>query len=289
MPTTACAPASESSAAGRGLLGGTGSLLAWAAIWLFEAVIWLFPFNRTANSITDQLTDTANGEPGWYAHFLTSTGHAFAGTGIWMAAILATVSVIIGLGPLVSRRSGIYIGIGIALALLYWITGEGLGELLTFGGTDPNNGPIIALIGLSVLPLVPEPADEPTPASRFLAANPLGALGARAGRDPDPVRRGVVPSSSSAAASVVLLVVDVGHEHERIVLLHEGDVDDAVRQIVEDRRRRQFDEHVRHGRPRCHGPELEVHRPTPAGRRGRAVDHGLGHDGRGSQDANARL
>ena len=78
----------ESSAAGRGLLGGTGSLLAWAAIWLFEAVIWLFPFNRTANSITDQLTDTANGEPGWYAHFLTSTGHAFAGTGIWMAAKL---------------------------------------------------------------------------------------------------------------------------------------------------------------------------------------------------------
>ncbi len=145
----------ESSAAGRGLLGGTGSLLAWAAIWLFEAVIWVFPFNRTANSITEQMTDTAKEEPGWYAHFLTSTGHAFAGTGIWMAAILATVSVIIGLGPLVSKRAGIYIGLGIALALLYWVTGEGLGELLTFGGTDPNNGPIIALIGLSVLPLVP--------------------------------------------------------------------------------------------------------------------------------------
>jgi len=42
----------ESSAAGRGLLGGTGSLLAWAVLWLFEAVIWLFPFNRTANAIT---------------------------------------------------------------------------------------------------------------------------------------------------------------------------------------------------------------------------------------------
>ena len=67
----------ESSAAGHGPLGGTGSLLAWAAIWLFQAIIWLFPSNRTANSITDQLTDTANGEPGWYAHFLTSTGHAF--------------------------------------------------------------------------------------------------------------------------------------------------------------------------------------------------------------------
>ena len=147
------------------------------------------------------MTDTANGEPGWYAHFLTSTGHAFAGTGIWMAAILGHGLVVIGLGPLVSRRSGIYIGIGIALALLYWITGEGLGELLTFGGTDPNNGPIIALIGLSVLPLVPEPADEPTPASRFLAANPLGALGAVLAVILIPSAVALVPSSSSAAAS----------------------------------------------------------------------------------------
>ena len=190
----------ESSAAGRGLLGGTGSLLAWAAIWLFEAIIWLFPFNRAANSITDQLTVAANGQPGWYAHFLTSTGHTFAGTGIWMAALLATMSVIIGLGPLVSKRSGIYIGLGIALALLYWITGEGLGELLTFGGTNPNNGPIIALIGLSVLPLVPEPVDEPTPASRFLAANPLGALGAVLAVILIPSVVAVIPSSSSAAA-----------------------------------------------------------------------------------------
>jgi hypothetical protein len=191
---------SESSAAGRGLLGGTGSLLAWAAIWLFEAIIWLFPFNRTGNAITDQLTDTANGEPGWYAHFLTSTGHAFAGSGIWMAAILATVSVIIGLGPLLSRRAGIYIGLGIALALLYWVAGEGLGELLTFGGTDPNNGPIIALIGLSVLPLVPETADEPTVAASFLAANPLGALGTVLAVILIPSAVAVIPSTGSAAA-----------------------------------------------------------------------------------------
>ena len=190
----------ESSAAGRGLLGGTGSLLAWAAIWLFEAIIWLFPSNRTANAITGQLTDTANGEPGWYAHFLTSTGHAFAGTGIWMAAILATVSVVIGLGPLLSKRAGIYIGFGIALALLYWITGEGLGELLTFGGTDSNNGPIVALIGLSVLPLVPALAEEPTPASRLLATNPLAALGTVLAVILIPSAVAVVPSTSSAAA-----------------------------------------------------------------------------------------
>jgi hypothetical protein len=191
----------DSSAAGRGLLGGTGSLLVWAAIWLFEAVIWVLPFNRTANSITNQLTDTASGEPGWYAHFLNSVGHAFSGTGIWMAAILATLSIVIGLGPLLSRRAGTYIGMGIALALLYWVTGEGLGELLTFGGTDPNNGPLIALIGLSVLPLVPEAAKEPTVAARFLAANPLGALGALLAVVLIPSVVAVVPAAAGSAAS----------------------------------------------------------------------------------------
>jgi hypothetical protein len=67
-----------SSAAGGGLLRGTGSLFVWAAIWFLEAVLWLLPFNRHGNSISNQMADTASGEPGWYAHFLNSFGHAFS-------------------------------------------------------------------------------------------------------------------------------------------------------------------------------------------------------------------
>ncbi len=192
---------SQSSAAGRGVFGGTGSLLVWAGIWIFQAIIWLFPFNRTANAVTNQMTDTANGEPGWYAHFLNSFGHAFVGAGIWVAVILAALSMVIGLGPLISKRPGSYIGLGIALALLYWVTGEGVGELLTFSGTDPNNGPLLALIGLSILPTVPEPADEPTLAARLLATNPLGALSSVLAVILIPSAVAIIPSSSDAAAS----------------------------------------------------------------------------------------
>ncbi len=35
----------QSSAAGRGVFGGTGSLQVWTGIWIFQAIIWLFPFN----------------------------------------------------------------------------------------------------------------------------------------------------------------------------------------------------------------------------------------------------
>ena len=73
-----------SSAAGRGVFGGTGALLAWAALWAFEAIIWMFPFNRTGDSISNQMATTASGEPGWYGHFLHSFGQAFTGAGVWI-------------------------------------------------------------------------------------------------------------------------------------------------------------------------------------------------------------
>jgi hypothetical protein len=194
------ATGTESSAAAHGLFGGTGSLLVWAAIWLFEALIWMFPHNRTGSSITSQMASTAQGEPGWYAHFLNSVGHAFVGAGVWMAVIVAAVSVVIALGPLLSTRPQVYIGIGIGLALLYWVTGEGLGELLTGGGTDPSNGPIVALIGLSLLPLVPARNDEPAPAARLLTAHPLAAVFSVMALVVVPLAAAVVPTSGDLVA-----------------------------------------------------------------------------------------
>ncbi len=173
----------DSSVAARGLLGGTGSLIAWAAIWMFEAVVWMFPFNRNGDAVVNQMAGMANGmagaadgQPGWYAHLLTSFGHAFVGAGVWVAVILAAASVFIALGPLVSNRSQLYIGLGIGLSLAYWITGEALGGLLTGSATDPNNGPILALLGLCLLPLVPARADDPTPAAKLLAARPMAGV-----------------------------------------------------------------------------------------------------------------
>jgi hypothetical protein len=199
--STEGAVGAESSAAAHGLLGGTGSLLLWAAIWVFEAIIWMFPFNRTGSAISSQMADTAQGEPGWYAHLLNSFGHAFVGAGIWMAVILAVISLVIALGPLVSNRPQVFIGLGIALALAYWVTGEGLGSLLTGGGTDPSNGPIVALIGLSILPLVAARADEPTPAARLLATKPQAAVLSALALVLVPLVAAVVPTSYDTVAA----------------------------------------------------------------------------------------
>jgi hypothetical protein len=191
----------DSSAAASGLFGGTGALLVWAAIWGFEAIIWMFPANRTGNAITNQMSATAVGEPGWYAHLLNSFGHAFTGAGVWVAVLLAVTSIVIALGPLVSNRPQFFIGLGIVVALGYWVTGQGLGELLTGGGTDPSNGLVIALIGLCVLPLVPLPASEPAPAARFISRYPLGAVLGVLGLTLVPLAVAVTPAGDQVLLS----------------------------------------------------------------------------------------
>jgi hypothetical protein len=191
----------DSSAAGRGVFGGTGALLVWAAIWLFEAIIWMFPANRTGNAVTDQMSATAAGEPGWYAHLLNAFGNAFTGAGVWVAVLLAVASIVIGLGPLVSNRTEVFVGLGVVLALGYWVTGQGLGELLTFRGTDPSNGPIIAIIGLSILPLVPARAEQPAPAARLIAVHPVGAVLAVLGLALAPLAVAATPAATSVVAS----------------------------------------------------------------------------------------
>jgi hypothetical protein len=190
-----------SSAAGMGPFGATGARAVWAALWVFEALLWMFPANRTPGSITDQLTDSAGGEPGWYAHFLNSLGHAFVGAGAPVAVILAAASLIIGIGPLVSRRASVFIGLGIGLALLYWVTGEGLGELMTGMGSDPSNGPLVVLLGLAILPTVPEPADAPVPAARLFSRHPAWATLGVLGLAVVPAAVAVVPSAPVAVAA----------------------------------------------------------------------------------------
>jgi hypothetical protein len=191
----------DSSVAGRGVFGGTGALLVWAAIWIFEAIIWMFPANRVGNAVTNQMSATAHGEPGWYAYLLNSFGHAFTGAGVWVAVLLAATSIVIALGPLVSNRIEVFIFLGIALALGYWVTGQGLGELLTLGGTDPANGPIIALIGLSILPLVPAQASEPTVAARLMSQYPVGAVLGVLGLALVPLAVAVTPAGTQVVIS----------------------------------------------------------------------------------------
>ena len=43
--------------------------------------------------------------------------------------------------------------LGIVVAAVIWVFGEALGEILTGGATDPNSGPLLALLALAYWPV----------------------------------------------------------------------------------------------------------------------------------------
>ena len=199
----------DSSAAGRGVFGGTGALLVWAAIWLFEAIIWMFPANRTGNAVPIRCRTPL---PGSRAGTPTScilrscvygsrrVGRGPPGRGLHRDRPRSVVS---RTGP---RSSWDWASSSPSDT---GSPGKGLGELLTFGGTDPNNGPIVALIGLSILPLVPA-RGRTARASRTAHGDPsgrrrLGGAWVLASprwpwRPPLPPPRPMAPSSDNLVA-----------------------------------------------------------------------------------------
>lgn len=141
-----------SSAAARGVGGAATPLIVWAGFWSLAAVLFVLPHNRTTTSISSAITGMQSGEPGAYGHFLHGVGGTLSTTGTQWAWMLAALSVVVGFGPLLSRRPGVFLAIGGVLSLAFWVTGQGLGGMFTGSGTDPNTGPIIAVLALAMTP-----------------------------------------------------------------------------------------------------------------------------------------
>lgn len=158
-----------SSAAARGLGGVATPLAIWTGYWSLAAILFLLPDNRTETSISSAIVGMTAGQPRWYTHFLTTVGSWFHTSGTETAWVLAIISLVIGLGPLVARRPGPYLALGVLASLAFWITAQGLlGGILTGSGTDPNTGPLIVLLAAAMVPTVS--------ATRTRTAPPLGAL-----------------------------------------------------------------------------------------------------------------
>ena len=145
VPRDAHAPA-----AAEGPLGEGGGIALWAMVWCGFGLLWLLPASSNSGALSGALKDAASGEPGWLAHLQLSVAHSVGNGGGSVALVAAFLSFFVGVGPILFRRNAIFLVVGVAMALDFWVLGQAFGQVFTGMATDPDTGPLLVLLALAV-------------------------------------------------------------------------------------------------------------------------------------------
>jgi len=136
-------------------VGAPAARALWLVLWGSLAYFALTPANRAPQALHDMIAGMADGEPGWLAALERHSAALLAHQGLAASIVLAVALVIIAVGvylpPPVARATLI---LAIVVAAIIWVVGEAFGVILSGGGTDPNSGPLLALLALTYWPLV---------------------------------------------------------------------------------------------------------------------------------------
>lgn len=150
----------------------------WAFIWVGGAIFQLLPGQNSVSDVSSMIAGNASGSPGWLAYIdnhiayaINATGSPMQSTnnmhmsmnqmammqtngksGFWLILLIAAVQIYIGLAVFVGGRYRMSaIASGIVLSLVFWVVGQSFGGILISLATDPNTGPLIVILGLSIL------------------------------------------------------------------------------------------------------------------------------------------
>jgi hypothetical protein len=125
----------------------------WLVFWAAMVFFTLQPANLSGQSLHDMAVSMADGEPSWLASlergFASLVAHQGATAGVLLAAAFAVIAVSVFLPARTARAA---IVLALVVSAFIWLFGQALGGLLTGGGTDPNSGPLLALLALLYWP-----------------------------------------------------------------------------------------------------------------------------------------
>lgn len=137
-----------------GLLGVRGTKLAWAIVWGVMAWLWLLAPNSSANATHDAIANAPSGMS-WLNSVLSTTARATRDNGLFIAVVLAAVSIAIGVAVGIDWQPRTFLWLAIYLNLAYWVLGQGFGGMFAGGATDPNSGPLFVLFACALFTALP--------------------------------------------------------------------------------------------------------------------------------------
>ena len=132
-----------------GLLGVRGTRIAWAAVWLVMAWLWLLGANSGGNATRDAINAAPSGMS-WLSTVQDWVASGAQGNGVAIALVLAALSAVIGIGVAVGWQVRPLLAIAIVLNLAYWVLGQGFGGIFEGGATDPNAGLPFVVLAVAV-------------------------------------------------------------------------------------------------------------------------------------------
>jgi len=137
-------------AVGRGAARGL-----WLVLWASLAFLALQPASRAPRAISSMVSTMAAGQPGWLAWIDHHAATTLGSQGLVASIVLAVALTVVAVGPfLPTRLARAAMVLAIVLAVVIWLA-EGLGGLFTAGATDPNSGPLLALLAVAFWPAAP--------------------------------------------------------------------------------------------------------------------------------------
>jgi hypothetical protein len=135
----------------------------WLVLWGSLAYMALLPATRAPKALSSMISGMASGQPGWLAGADNHLASFLASRGGAAAVVLAVILAVIALGVLIPSPAAVkaVLALAIITAAALWVA-QGLGGILAGGATDPNSGPLLALLALCYWPLASrrQPATE---------------------------------------------------------------------------------------------------------------------------------
>jgi hypothetical protein len=140
-----------------GLFGLHGAKIAWAALWLVMAWLWLGAAGTSPNAVSEALNGAPSGLA-WLTHLQEWLAGVTEGDGLAIGFTFAALSAAIGIGVARNWHAGALLGLSVLMNLAFWIAGQGFGGVFTGAATDPNAGPLFCLFACALYALMRQPA-----------------------------------------------------------------------------------------------------------------------------------
>lgn len=134
-------------------VGARAARVLWLILWLSLAYFALEPANRAPQALHDMLAGQASAEPGWLAAIEKGAAALVANQGLAASVVLAAVFTLVAVGvylPATTARAAMVLAL--VMSAVIWVVGEACGMVLAGGATDPNSGPLLALLALAYWP-----------------------------------------------------------------------------------------------------------------------------------------